>query len=64
MDNAPSKLHRRHFKGPRRFLATRVPLEDAARASAAAAAAGLTVSDYIADLLAQALAEEERRVTA
>lgn len=45
----------RPHKGPRRYLATRLPVADADRACEAAAADGLTVSDYLAKLLREAV---------
>lgn len=60
----PRKGGRPH-KGPRQYLATRIPVGDADRAHEAAAAAGLTISDYLALVLREAINRSEgHRVTA
>lgn len=53
MDSATTEHRKggRPHKGPRQYLATRIPVADADRAHEAAAAAGLTISDYLAQLL-------------
>lgn len=57
-DPAPRRRYA-HWKGPRRLVQTRVPVDLAEQLRADAAAAGVTVSDHLGALLARALEQEE-----